>query len=64
MCKPTSVSKSYLVYFDIISLKNIQSCEFASIGPTIVSPHSIHEKVKLDSVGKIFRVVEKVMVKL
>ena len=35
--------------------------EFASIGPTIVSPHSTHEKVKIDSIEKIFRVIEGVI---
>jgi len=35
--------------------------QFASIGPTICYPHSTREKVKLDSVGKIFRVIEKLL---
>ena len=47
-----------------VLLERYPNMKFASIGPTIVSPHSIHEKVKLDSVGKIFRVVEEVMAKL
>ena len=38
--------------------------KFASIGPTIVSPHSTHEKIKLDSIGKIFEVVEKIINKI
>ena len=47
-----------------VLLEHYPNIKFASIGPTIVSPHSTHEKVKLDSVGKIFRVVEEVMVRL
>ena len=35
--------------------------KFASIGPTIVSPHSTNEKVKLDSIGKTFKVVEEII---
>ena len=41
-------------------LERYPHMKFASIGPTIVSPHSTHEKVKLDSVGKILKVVEEV----
>ncbi len=44
-----------------VLLERYPNIKFASIGPTIVSPHSTHEKVKLDSVGKIFEVVEEVM---
>ena len=47
-----------------VLLERYSNMKFASIGPTIVSPHSIHEKVKLDSVGKIFKVVEEVISKL
>ncbi len=32
--------------------------KFASIGPTIRYPHSTREKVKLDSVEKIFDVLQ------
>ncbi|NEW60086.1 aminoacyl-histidine dipeptidase, partial [Sulfurovum sp. bin170] len=35
--------------------------KFASIGPTIIYPHSTREKMKLDSVGKIFEVVEEIV---
>jgi len=31
--------------------------KFASIGPTIVYPHSVNEKVKIDSIGKTFEVI-------
>lgn len=44
-----------------VLLEHYPNIKFASIGPTIVSPHSTHEKVKIDSVGKIFRVVEGVI---
>jgi len=47
-----------------VLLERYSNMKFASIGPTIISPHSIHEKVKLDSVGKIFKVVEEVIAKL
>jgi len=47
-----------------VLLERYSNMKFASIGPTIVSPHSIHEKVKLDSVGKIFKVIEEVIAKL
>jgi dipeptidase D len=47
-----------------VLLERYSNMKFASIGPTIVSPHSIHEKVKLDSVGKIFKVVEEVIATL
>jgi dipeptidase D len=47
-----------------VLLEHYPQMKFASIGPTIVSPHSTHEKVKLDSVGKIFKVVEEVIAKL
>jgi len=47
-----------------VLLERYSHMKFASIGPTIVSPHSIHEKVKIDSVGKIFKVVEEVIAKL
>ncbi len=35
--------------------------KFASIGPTIRYPHSTREKVKLDSVEKIFTVLDKII---
>ncbi len=44
-----------------VLLNHYPNIKFVSIGPTIVSPHSTHEKVKLDSVEKIFRVVEEVI---
>jgi dipeptidase D len=44
-----------------VLLNHYPTIKFASIGPTILSPHSTHEKVKLDSVGKIFRVVEEII---
>jgi len=47
-----------------VLLERYSNMKFASIGPTIVSPHSTHEKVKLDSVGKIFKVIEEVIAKL
>ena len=47
-----------------VLLERYPNIKFASIGPTIVSPHSTHEKVKLDSVGKIFEVVEELVLKL
>ncbi len=47
-----------------VLLERYPDIKFASIGPTIVSPHSIHERVKLDSVEKIFRVVKEIITKL
>jgi dipeptidase D len=47
-----------------VLLERYPTIEFASIGPTIVYPHSTREGVKLDSVGKIFEVVEEVISKL
>ena len=44
-----------------VLLEHYPTIKFASIGPTIVSPHSTHEKVKLDSIGKIFKVVEEII---
>jgi len=44
-----------------VLLEHYPNIKFASIGPTIVSPHSKNEKVKLDSVGKIFNVVKDVI---
>jgi dipeptidase D len=38
--------------------------KFASIGPTIRYPHSTREKVKLDSVEKIFEVLQKIINKV
>jgi len=35
--------------------------KFASIGPTIVSPHSTHERVKISSIVQTFKVIETVM---
>ena len=45
-------------------LERYKHIKFASIGPTIEYPHSTRERVKLDSVGKIFKVVEEVIAKL
>ncbi len=42
-------------------LEKYPNIKFASIGPTIVSPHSIHERVKLDSIDKTFRVIKDVI---
>lgn len=42
-------------------LNHYPTMEFASIGPTIVSPHSTHERVKIDSIGKTFRVVQNII---
>ena len=47
-----------------VLLERYPNMKFASIGPTIVSPHSTRERVKLDSIGKIFEVVEEVIAKL
>lgn len=47
-----------------VLLERYPNIKFASIGPTIISPHSTREKVKLDSVGKIFNVVEEVILGL
>ena len=44
-----------------VLLEHYPNIKFASIGPTIVSPHSKNERVKLDSVGKIFNVVKDVV---
>jgi len=44
-----------------VLLEHYPDIKFASIGPTIVSPHSKNERVKLDSVGKIFKVVKDVV---
>ncbi len=44
-----------------VLLEKYPDIKFASIGPTIVSPHSTNEKLKLDSVEKIFQVVEKII---
>ncbi|MCH9739420.1 MAG: M20/M25/M40 family metallo-hydrolase [Epsilonproteobacteria bacterium] len=38
--------------------------KFASIGPTIMYPHSTREKIKLDSIAKTFEVVEDIVSKL
>jgi dipeptidase D len=38
--------------------------KFASIGPTICYPHSTREKIKIDSIGKIFEVVEMIINKI
>ena len=40
------------------------SVKFASIGPTIRYPHSTREKVKLDSVEKIFEVLQRIIDKV
>ena len=42
-------------------LERYKHIKFASIGPTIEYPHSTRERVKLDSVGKIFEVLEEVI---
>ncbi|MGZ8887791.1 MAG: M20/M25/M40 family metallo-hydrolase, partial [Nitrososphaeraceae archaeon] len=34
---------------------------FASIGPTIMYPHSTREMVDINSVGRIFEVVERIL---
>ena len=47
-----------------VLLENYPNIKFASIGPTIVYPHSTRERVNLDSVEKIFRVVENIISKL
>ena len=44
-----------------VLLERYPTMKFASIGPTIIYPHSTREGVKLDSVGKIFKVVEEVI---
>jgi len=44
-----------------VLLEYYPTIKFASIGPTIVSPHSTRERVKLDSIGKIFKVVKEVI---
>ena len=41
-----------------VLLERYPYIKFASIGPTIVSPHTTHEKVHLASVEKIFNVVQ------
>ena len=41
--------------------KKYPHMQFASIGPTIHYPHSTRERVKLDSVSKIFQVIEKLI---
>jgi dipeptidase D len=47
-----------------VLLERYPNIKFASIGPTIVYPHSTREGVKLDSVGKIFEVVKHIINKL
>jgi len=47
-----------------VLLERYPTIKFASIGPTIVYPHSTREGVKLDSVGNIFKVVERVIATL
>jgi dipeptidase D len=37
--------------------KRYPNMKFASIGPTIIYPHSINEKIKLDSIEKTFKVI-------
>jgi len=44
-----------------VLLERYPHIKFASIGPTIVYPHSTREGVKLNSIGKIFEVVEGVI---
>ena len=44
-----------------VLLERYPNIKFASIGPTIVYPHSTREGVKLDSIGKIFKVIEEVI---
>jgi dipeptidase D len=47
-----------------VLLERYPTIQFASIGPTIVSPHSTHEKVKLNSVENIFEVIKEIIIKL
>jgi len=47
-----------------VLLERYPSIKFASIGPTIESPHSTHERVNLDSVGKTYRVIEEIITTL
>ena len=44
-----------------VLLERYPHIKFASIGPTIAYPHSTREGLKLDSVEKIFKVVEEVV---
>jgi dipeptidase D len=44
-----------------VLLERYPHIKFASIGPTIESPHSTHERVKLDSVGKTYKVIEELI---
>ena len=64
MTKEFSESKYEAIHAGLecgVLLEHYPSIKFASIGPTIVSPHSMNERVKLDSVGKIFKVVKEVI---
>ena len=47
-----------------VILERYPHIKFASIGPNISFPHSTREKVELDSVGKTFNVIEKLIAKL
>ena len=47
-----------------VLLSHYPHIKFASIGPTIVYPHSTRERVHLDSVGKTFKVIESIIAKL
>jgi len=47
-----------------VLLEKYPQIQFASIGPTIVSPHSVHEKLELASVGKTFLVLKEVIATL
>ncbi len=42
--------------------KRYPKISFVSIGPTIVYPHSINEKVKIDSIEKTFKVILKLLI--
>lgn len=47
-----------------VLLEHYPNIKFASIGPTIVSPHSKHEKLKVDSIEKIFNVIKDIIQKI
>jgi dipeptidase D len=70
----TFVKKVYSKLFDEVSFKTIHAgleCGvllqkfpnrfIASIGPNIYNPHSIHEKVEIASIEKLFAVVENII---
>jgi len=45
-------------------LKRYPSIKFASIGPTIENPHSVRERVNIESVENTFKVVEEIIATL